>query len=310
MPLYFLKRLMTLVPTMFVVVTLVFFLLRLIPGDPVDFILGENALPSARQELVKTYRFDRPVFEQYCLYLQNLFKGNLGRSYFSEKPVNAKIRQRYGATLQLAFASVLWAVVLSLPLGVLSAVKKNTLFDRLTLVFSLVGVSLPSFYLGPLLALLFSIHLDWFPLSGSDLPGSLFLPSITLGLGMAALLTRMTRASLIEVLSRDYIRTAMAKGLSPFKVVVKHALRTALIPLIAVLGLQFGTLLAGTVITEKIFSWPGLGSLMLESINQRDYALVQGCVLLIAFTYVVVNLLTDFFYMLVDPRLRLIKDQQ
>lgn len=301
---YFLKRLALLVPVLFVVVTLVFFLLRLVPGDPVDFILGENPLPEARATLIKDFGFDRSVFEQYELYLKNLSQGQWGRSYFSGESVHTLIKNRYGATLQLAFSAIFYALLIAFPLGIASAVRKNTLIDRGALAFSLLGISVPSFYLGPVLALCFSVWLDWFPLSGNDLPGSLFLPSLTLGLAMAALLTRMVRASLLEVLDKDYVRTARAKGVAPFKVIVKHALRTALIPVIAILGLQFGTLLAGAVITEKIFSWPGLGTLMLDAISKRDYALVQACVILIATTYVVVNLLTDVVYVFVDPRVR------
>lgn len=293
-----------LIPVMFVVMTLVFFLLRLVPGDPVDFILGDGALPEARTELIKTFQFDRPVLEQYKNYVGHILHGNFGLSYFSKKPVNDLIRERYFATLELAFTAIFWAVLFSIPLGIISALKRHSVFDRSTLVFSLVGISMPSFYLGPLLALLFSIKLNWFPLSGRDLSGAIVLPSITLGLAMAALLTRMTRASMLQVLDKDYVRTARAKGLSSFVVIVKHAFRTALVPIVAILGLQFGTLLAGAVITEKVFSWPGLGSLMLESISRRDYALVQGCVLLIAATYVVVNLLTDVAYAVLDPAMR------
>lgn len=307
---YFLKRLFMLVPILFVVVTLVFFLLRLVPGDPVDFILGENPIPEARAALVKAYHFDEPVWKQYQYYLKDILSGNFGRSFFSDKPVNDKIRERYAATLQLAVTAIAWATLIALPLGIIAAVRKKSTFDRSTLIFSLLGISIPSFYLGPLLALFFSIYLDWFPLSGRELPGSLFLPSITLGMAMAALLTRMTRASLLEVLDKDYVRTARAKGLSPAKIVLKHAFRTALIPVVAILGLQFGTLLAGAVITEKVFSWPGLGTLLLEAISQRDYALVQGCVLLIAATYVVVNLLTDVVYSFIDPRLRLVEEKK
>ena len=184
---------------------------------------------------------------------------------------------------------------------------KKTFLDKSILTGTLFGISVPSFYLGPLLALVFAVWLDVLPISGRELPGSIILPSLTLGLAMAALLTRFTRASLLEVLHKDYVRTAHAKGLSPFVVIVKHAFRTALIPIIAILGLQLGVLLTGAVVTEKIFSWPGLGSLLLESISRRDYALVQGCVLLIAATYVVVNLLTDIVYALADPRFRLVK---
>jgi len=290
---------------MFTIVTLVFFLMRLVPGDPVDMILGESAVPEAREQLIKDYGFDQPLMVQYKDYLSRVVQGDFGRSYFSKHSVNDKIKERYGATLQLAFVSIFWATLIALPLGILSALKKNSLFDRSTLVFSLLGISVPTFYLGPILALVFSIKFDLFPLSGREFAGSIFLPSITLGMAMAAILTRITRASLLEVLNMDYVRTATAKGLPRVKVILKHAFRTSLIPVIAILGLQFGTLLAGAVITEKVFSWPGLGTLMLESISKRDYSIVQACVLLFSFSYVIVNLLTDIFYTYVDPRLRL-----
>lgn len=302
---YFFKRFLAVIPVLFFVVTTVFFLLRLIPGDPVDFILGESANVSARDALVSAFHFDKPVFEQYTFYLTQIFHGNWGRSYFSATPVNQLLWERTLATGHLGGVAMLWALFLSLPLGIVAAVKKNTNLDRSILVLSLVGISAPSFYLGPVLALIFSVGLDWFPVSGNELPGSVVLPSLTLGLAMAALLTRFTRASLNDVLHKDYVRTARAKGLGNFSVVVKHAFRTALIPVVAIMGLQMGTLLTGTVVTEKVFGWPGLGTLLLDSITRRDYALVQGCVLVIATIYVLVNLGTDFLQTLVDPRYRL-----
>lgn len=302
-----LKRTVLVIPVMLTVMTLVFFMLRLTPGDPVDFILGENAMPQARQALIKNFGFDQPLSKQYIDYMTQIFSGNWGRSYFSEGSVSALLKERYANTLKLAVTALLFAILFSFPLGMMAALKKNTNLDRVALFFSLFGVSVPSFYLGPLLALFFSIKLDWFPLSGTELPGSIILPSLTLGLAMASLLTRIVRSSLIEVLPMDYVRTAKAKGLPTFTVITKHAMRTAMIPVIAILGLQFGTLLAGTVITEKVFSWPGLGTLLIESIMRKDYSLVQSAVLLISVTYVLVNLATDLIYSLVDPRMRLEK---
>lgn len=290
---------------LFLVVTLVFFLLRLIPGDPVDFILGESANASARGALVQSFHFDKPVLEQYRFYLQQILQGDWGRSYFSATPVNQLLWERTLATARLGSVAMLWAIFLSMPLGIIAAAKKNTWLDRTILISSLIGISAPSFYLGPVLALIFSVGLDWFPVSGNELPGSVVLPSLTLGLAMAALLTRFTRASLLDVLHKDYVRTARAKGLGNFAVVVKHAFRTALIPVVAIVGLQMGTLLTGTVVTEKVFGWPGLGTLLLDSITRRDYALVQGCVLVIATIYVLVNLTTDLLQTSVDPRYKL-----
>lgn len=305
MLIYLTKRLLLLIPVLFVVATLVFFLLRLVPGDPVDFILGENALPADRQVLLAEQHFDEPILKQYLYYWEGIASGTFGRSYFSHKPVVELIKQRYPATLQLAFLAILWACVLAIPFGVFSALKKGKVLDQSCLVFSLFGISIPSFYLGPLLVLLFSIYLDIFPVAGRELPGSSILPSFTLGAAMAALLTRMTRSSMLDVLTMDYVRTAHAKGLSKWIVIMKHALRSALVPVVAILGLQFGTLLAGAIVTEKIFSWPGLGSLMLEAISRRDYAVVQACVLVIASSYVLVNLLTDLLYTKLDPRIEL-----
>lgn len=302
---YLIKRLILLVPVLFCVATLVFFLLHLVPGDPVDFILGENALPADRELLIKEQHFDEPLIKQYVCYWKDIFSGSFGRSYFTDETVAKLIVERYPATLQLAFLAILWAIVLAIPLGVFSSLKKGSFLDQSSLVISLFGISVPSFYLGPLLVLFFSIYIDVFPVAGRELPGSFFLPSLTLGAAMAALLTRMTRSSMLDVLLMDYVRTARAKGLSNRVVIVKHALWTALVPVVAVIGLQFGTLLAGAIVTEKIFSWPGLGSLMLEAISRRDYSVVQGCVLVIAASYVVVNLLTDVLYTKLDPRIEL-----
>lgn len=293
---------------MFFIVTIVFFLIRLVPGDPIDFIIGDNPLPEVRENLIRQHGFDKPVWQQYVIYLQNLMRGQLGRSYFTEKNVTQELLEKYQATLQLGLAAIFWAVFFSLPLGIIAAVKKKSRTDKSILTFTLLGISVPSFYLGPILALIFSVWLDWLPISGREAPGAIILPSLTLGMAMAALLTRFTRASLLEVLDKDYVRTAVAKGLSPFKVIVKHAFRTALIPIVAILGLQLGVLLSGAVVTEKVFGWPGLGTLLLDSINKREYSMAQGCVLLIATTYVVVNLLTDLVYVWVDPRFRLTKN--
>lgn len=305
---YFLKRFFAVIPTMWLVVTLVFFFLRLIPGDPVDFMLGENAEPADRARLIQAYHFNEPLPFQYLSYLQDVVTGRLGESYNTGLDVSSNLWRRYCNTLELGGVSILWAILFSLPMGIVAAVKKGTATDRLLSFFSLFGISMPTFYLGPLLALVFAVWLDWLPVSGRDLPGSVILPSLTLGLAMAALLTRFTRASLIEVLGKDYVRTARAKGLHPFVVVVKHGFRTALIPVVSILGLQLGALLTGTVVTEKVFSWPGIGSLLLDSISKREYALVQGASLLIAATYVVVNFFTDLVSAIADPRFGLTRE--
>lgn len=302
---YLAKRLLLLVPVMICVATLVFFLQRCIPGDPIDFILGENAQAADRQALASAQNFDKPLLTQYAYFWRDLVGGSLGQSYFSHQSVISLIAERLPATMELAVLALCWSIVIAIPLGVLSAVRRGRMLDHMGLGISLLGISIPSFYLGPLLVLLFSIHLDWFPVSGRELTGSAILPSLTLGAAMSAVLMRMTRSSLIDVLEMDYVRTARAKGVSPLLVIVKHALRSALVPVVAILGLQFGTLLAGAIVTEKIFAWPGLGSLLLEAIGRRDYAVVQGCVLVISLGYVVVNLMTDLFYTKLDPRIEL-----
>jgi len=302
---YFLKRCLLLFPVLFLVVTLVFFMLRLIPGDPVDFILGENAQQADRAMLLKNSGLDLPLKEQYIRYWKNIANGQLGLSYENQKPVVDLIVARYPNTVRLAVASLLWAAILAFPLGMLTAVRKGKILDRAGLVVSLAGISAPTFYLGPLLVWAFSIKMDWFPVSGVEMPGSFVLPSLTLGAALAALLMRVIRSSFLDVLRADYIRTAKAKGVNFVLVLFKHALRNALLPIIAVLGLQLGALLTGAIVTEKIFSIPGLGSLMLEAIQKRDYAVVQGTLMVIAVSYVLVNLVTDLTYGLVDPRIKL-----
>lgn len=304
---YFFKRILLLLPILFVVATLVFFLVHLSPGDPIDFILGENADVKQRQTLVENYGLDQPLLVQYKNYLLKLLQGDLRRSIHREESVAKLIAQHYLPTVELALTSLFFALIFSFPLGICAAVYKNSLTDKAISFFSLIGFAVPNFYLGPLLAIIFSISLDWLPISGRELSGSVVLPALTLGLSMAALLTRMVRASLSEVLSQDYVRTARAKGVAPFYVIMKHGLKNALLPVVTIIGLQLGVLLTGTVVTEKIFSWPGLGSLMLDGINRRDYPVVQGCILVIAATYVLVNLLTDMLLVFLDPRLKLQK---
>lgn len=292
------------IPVTFFVVTAVFFMLRLIPGDPVDMILGENASVQMREQLVQAFHFNDPISLQYKNYIKDISQGHFGKSYFNSKDIDKLVRERFLSTLHLALLSIVLALSIALPLGIASAIWSKRTFDHVTLIASLAGVSIPSFYLGPLLVLLFSIKLDWFPAQGNELPGASLLPAVTLALAMSASLVRLTRASMLDVLEKEYVRTARAKGLRRRYVIIKHALRTGIIPVVSVLGLQFGTLLAGTVVTEKVFAWPGIGSLMIESIAKRDYALVQSCVLLIAMCYVVVNLATDLLCAWLDPRIR------
>ncbi len=301
---YTIKRLLFLIPTLLAVSTLVFSLIHLVPGDPVDLILGEQSLPADREAMRKALGLDRPVLEQYGIFLKGLATGDLGDSLFEKRPVLKMIRERYPATLQLAVQAMMMALAVSLAFGVAAAVRKGTAVDHASMLGGLVGISMPGFLLGPLLVLLFAVKLDWLPVSGREAWASSLLPTVTLGLGMAAILTRLTRSTMLETLREDYVRTARAKGLSEGGVVLRHALRNALNPVVTVAGLQFGVLLAGAIVTEKIFAWPGLGSLVVQSIERRDYPVVQGCILCIAVSYVLVNLLTDVVYAKLDPRIR------
>lgn len=301
---YAAQRLLWTVPVLLGVLTLVFFLIHLIPGDPVDLMLGENAMAADRTALREALGLDRPVAEQYFSYLGRTLQGDLGESFQSRRPVNQLIAERFPATLELMLGAMVIALFLALPLGILAALYQGRWLDQLASGFAVLGVAIPNFWLGPMLILVFAVWLDWLPVNERGGLAHLVLPAITLGTALAALLSRMTRTSLVEALSEDYVRTARAKGLSGWRVVMGHALRNALIPVVTVAGLQIGALLSGAIITESIFDWPGLGSLLLEGILQRDYPLVQGCVLVIALSYVLVNLATDLLYGWIDPRIR------
>ncbi len=286
------------------VVILVFMLIHFTPGDPVQVMLGESATPADQAALRHALGLDRPLPVQLAAYFDNLAHLRLGTSLYSQQPIATILARRIPATAELAGAAALVAVLLAFPLGVIAAVRKDTAWDYGSMGFALLGVSIPNFWMGPLLILCFSVWLGWFPVSGREGFASLVLPAVTLGTAMAAILSRMVRSSLLEVLGEDYVRTARAKGLSERRVILHHGLRNALLPVITMLGLQLGTLLGGAVITELVFSWPGVGQLLIDAIHRRDYPVVQACVLLISVTYVVVNMLTDFVYAWVDPRVR------
>jgi peptide/nickel transport system permease protein len=290
------------VPTLFGALSLVFFLIHLVPGDPIEVMLGETASAADKEDLRRSLALDQPLMTQYRSFLTGLFKGDLGRSLYEQTGITALIVARLPATLELALCAMTWAVIISFTLAILAAVHKGSWIDRGSLLFSLLGVSLPNFWLGPLLMIVFAIQLGWTPVSGRGGLDHLFLPSLTLGMGMAAILTRILRASLLQVVNEDYVRSARAKGLSEKTVWLKHALRNALLSVVTIMSLQFGSLLAGSIITETIFSWPGIGRLTVQAIQTRDYPLVQGCVLVIATCYLFVNFLTDIVYHLVDPR--------
>ncbi len=300
---YILSRILSAGVVIFGVVILVFFLIHLIPGDPVEVMLGESAQQADRELLSKQLGLDRPVSEQLWRYLVGLSQLDLGDSLHARKPVLELLLERLPETLKLTLSALAVAVFLALPLGAIAATHRGSLWDQAAIGFATLGVSIPNFVIGPLLILLFSFVLGWFPVSGADAPGAIVLPALTLGTALAAVLARMLRSTLLEVLGEDFIRTARAKGLNELHVVLGHALGNAMLPVMTLLGLQLGVLLAGAVITEIVFSWPGLGSLTIESIERRDYPVVQGCVLLISLMYVLVNSLTDFAYAWLDPRI-------
>ncbi len=301
---YLFRRVFLLVPVVLGVSTLVFFFIHMIPGDPVDVMLGESARIEDREALRADLHLNEPIGAQYARYLGGLLRGDLGYSLASRRPVFQSVLERFPATLELAAAAMLLALTVALPLGILSAVRHRSAVDRGSLLFALIGVSMPNFWLGPLLILLFSIKLGALPVSGRGGLSHLILPAVTLGLAMSGILTRMIRSSLLEVIQKEYVLAAKAKGLSFRTVIVKHAFRNALVPIVTVLGLQAASLLAGAIITETIFAWPGIGRLTIQAIASRDYPLVQGCVLLIAVTTAVVNLVADLLYGAVDPRIR------
>jgi ABC-type dipeptide/oligopeptide/nickel transport system permease component len=298
-------RILLALPALWLIVTMVFMLAHIVPGDPVQQMLGEGARADDLQQLRHTLGLDLPLAEQYGKYLSRVVRGDLGESIRFQQPVARIILSHYPATLALAFVALLVCAAIGIPAGMLAAQRRGTSTDHAIGVFTLLGLSVPNFALGPVLILIFSVMLGWLPVSGRGGISHMILPAVTLGAALAAILTRMVRSSVIEELSSDYVRSARAKGLSNSAVLFRHAFRNALIPILTILGLQFGTLLAGTIVTESIFSWPGIGRLTVQAIQARDYPLLQGCILLIAVSYVAVNLFTDLVYAFADPRVRL-----
>jgi ABC-type dipeptide/oligopeptide/nickel transport system permease component len=284
---------------------MVFLMIHIVPGDPVEQMLGEGAAPGELEQLRHSLDLDQPLLQQYGHYLKGLAHGDLGQSLKYQAPVRKIIFDRYPATLQLAFLALIVCAAIAIPAGIFAAHRRGHAADRAVGLFTLFGLAIPNFALGPILILVFSIELGLLPVSGRGSVLSYILPAATLGAALAAILTRMVRGAMLEELSADYVRTARAKGLGTAAVLFRHAFRNALIPVITILGLQFGTLLAGTIVTETIFSWPGIGRLTVQAISSRDYPLLQGCILVISVSYVLVNLLTDLLYSFIDPRVRL-----
>ncbi|WP_028486535.1 nickel ABC transporter permease [Thiomicrorhabdus chilensis] len=304
---YLLRLLGSVIFVSWIVGTLVFFLIHLVPGDPVAVMLGDWANTADENALRAQLGLDQPILMQYLHYLQGLVQLDLGQSLFFQQDVSSLIAERFPMTLQLALMALAIAVLIAFPLGIWAALRAGLWPDHLSMSVSLLGVSIPNFWLGPMLILFFSLFLGWFPVSGADQDYSWVLPAITLGTALAAILARMLRASLLEVMHEDYIRTAKAKGLSGRLVYGRHALMNALLPVVTILGLQLGTLLGGAVITEVVFDWPGLGQLLVESIQRRDYPVVQACILVISVAYITVNGLTELVYAWLDPRIRIRK---
>lgn len=301
---YIVRRLLLAIPVLLGVVTLVFLALRLIPGDPALIMAGEAAPPEAVERIRKEFGLDRSLVAQYCVFLGHLFRGHLGYSIRTRRPVAIEIWERFPATLQLTLASMLLAAVFGVAAGVISAARQYSIADYASMMGALFGISVPVFWLGLMLMWFFSVQLRWFPVGGRGTLQHLVLPAITLSTGSLALIARMTRSSMLEALRQDYVRTARAKGLRELWVQMRHALRNALIPVVTIVGLQFGGLLGGAVITETVFNWPGVGRLTVDSILARDYPVVQGAVILVAVIFVLLNLSVDLLYAFIDPRIR------
>ena len=298
------KRLSGLFVVIFGVLLLTFLLIHVVPGDPVEVMLGDSATQADRSQLRSELGLERPLVQQFAIYLTKVAQGDFGQSIHTKTPIANLIKTRYPATLKLATLALLIGLSIGVPLGIYAALKAWQWQDLVVTLVSVRLSAMPAFWLGPILMLVFAVYFGWFPVSGMESNTSIILPALTLGLGLSAILTRMTRTSLLEVLNDDYIRTARAKGLSESTVILRHALRAALLPIITIVGLQMGSLLAGTVITETIFSWDGIGRLLVESIEKRDYPVTQACVLVVALSYVLVNQVTDFVYRLADPRVK------
>jgi len=299
------RRIVALIPVALGVATLTFALIHLVPGDPVLAMLGDFAAPADVVQMRHELKLDLPLWQQYLYFLSGIVRGDLGESTSQHEPVARLIRERFPATLELAFAGLFVAILIAFPLGMIAGANPGGAADLGAMGFAILGISVPHLYLGPLLMIVFSLDLGWFPLTGRGGLSHLVLPAVTLGTALAAIIARMLRQSLVQVLETDYMRTARSKGLSRAAAVLHHGLRNALTPVVTLLGLQAGALLTGSIVVEMIFSWPGLGRLMITAINSRDYPLVEGCVLVFALSYVLVNMLTDLVYSVVDPRIRL-----
>lgn len=301
---YIRQKLLFTILVLFGAATLSFLLLHLIPGDTAEALAGPQATIEDVENLRKAMKLDASLPEQYAKYMTNLLKGDLGHSYRTNRPVWDLVSKAWPATFQLSLVSITIAIVIGIPLGIYAAIKRGTIGDTLSMIISFVGVSMPSFWLGLVLILLFSVKNEWLPFYGKEGFTSFILPSLTLGLGIAANIARLTRTSMLEILGQDYVRTARGKGLKETRVIILHALKNASIPIVTIIGLQFGILLGGQVVTETVFSWPGIGRMIVDSISSRDLQVVQGGILILAFTFAIMNLIIDIIYGFLDPRIR------
>ena len=301
---YALRRVLIAVPSIVGVIVIVFFMVRLAPGDPATYLAGEFAPRETVEAIRRRFGLDRPLHEQFGIYVNSLAQGDLGRSTRTQRLVIDDLKQFFPNTLELALGAIIIAMLIGIPAGVVAAVKQNTWADFFVTVGALIGVSMPVFWFGLLAILYFSVELGWFPVAGRGTLSHLVLPAITLGVSSMAIVARMTRSAMLEVLSQDYIRTARAKGLVHNRVVLKHAFRNAMVPIVTIGGLEFGNLMAGAVLTETVFNWPGIGRLLVNSIEARDYPVVQGVVLVIAVSFILINITVDFIYAFIDPRIR------
>lgn len=301
---YIIRRILLLLPVIIGVTFIVYTIMYLTPGDPAQIILGENAPEESVQKLRKEMGLNEPFIVQYFRYIKDALKGNFGRSYTTKRLVFDEVLSRFPVTLKLTISGMIVAIIIGIPIGVISATKQYSILDSISMVLALLGVSMPNFWLGLMLILLFSVRLGWLPSAGDISVSSLILPAITLGTSVAAVITRITRSSMLEVIRQDYIRTARAKGVDEKKVINKHALGNALIPVITVIGLEFGYLLGGAVLTETVFSWPGVGRLMVDAIKQKDTPIVLASVIFMSVVFSMVNLLVDILYAFIDPRIR------
>ena len=301
---YLIRRLLGMIPTLLIVVVIVFLFVHMLPGDPARLVAGQDADQVTIKLIRQDLGLDLPLHEQFVRYVSDLLHGNLGKSLRTKRPVTLEIAERFMPTLWLTFWSMLWSVVIGMTIGVCSAVWRNKWPDRLGMTLAVSGISFPAFALGMMLMQIFSVRLGWLPTVGADSWKHFILPSLTLGAAVAAVMARFTRASFVEVIQEDFVRTARAKGLSESVVILKHTLRNALIPVVTMMGLQFGFLLGGSIVVETVFNWPGLGRLLVDAVNQRDYPVIQGLVLLFSFEFILINLLVDVLYGAINPSIR------